>query len=71
MTKKPLPKKGDTVTWSTTQGKTEGVLEKVVTKETKVKGHVAKATKDDAQVLVRSAKSGKEAIHKPDALTKK
>jgi hypothetical protein len=35
-----------------------------------VKGHTAKATKDDPQVLVKSSKTGKEALHKPAALKK-
>ena len=43
-----LPKKGDKVSWGTSQGKTEGVVEKIVTSTTKVKGHTAKATKGKA-----------------------
>jgi hypothetical protein len=65
-----LPKKGDKVSWGTSQGETHGTVEKVVTTTTKVKGHVAKATKDHPEVLVRSDKTGKEAVHKPDALKK-
>ena len=65
-----LPKKGDEVSWGTSQGATHGTVEKVVTSETKVKGHVAKATKDEPQVLVKSAKSGKQAVHKPEELKK-
>ncbi len=65
-----LPKKGDKVTWGTSQGETHGTVEKVVRSETKVKGHVAKATKDAPQVLVKSDKSGKEAVHKPEELKK-
>lgn len=65
-----LPKKGDKVSWGTSQGKTEGTVEKVVTSTTKVKGHTAKATKENPEVLVKSAKSGKEAVHKPGELKK-
>ena len=65
-----LPKKGDKVRWNTTQGETKGTVERVVTSETEVKGHVAKATKDHPEVVVRSDKSGKEAVHKPEALKK-
>lgn len=65
-----LPKQGDTVTWSTTQGETTGTVEKVVTSTTTVKGHVAKATKEHPEVLVKSDKSGKQAVHKPEALKK-
>jgi hypothetical protein len=46
-------------------------VEKKVTSTERVKGHVAKATKDDPQYKVKSDKSGKEAIHKPDELKKK
>lgn len=66
-----LPKAGDEVKWGTSGGETEGTVEKVVTSTTKVKGHTAKATKEEPQVLVKSAKSGKEAVHKPEELKKK
>ena len=62
------PKKNDKVTWDTPQGKTKGTVEKVVTDTTKVKGHTAKATEDAPQVLVKSDKSGKKAVHKPGEL---
>ncbi len=64
-------KKGDHVEWDTSQGKTHGVVEKKLTSTTQIKGHTAKATKDDPQFLVKSDKSGKEAAHKPDELRKK
>lgn len=64
------PKKGDHVTWTTAQGETDGTVEKVVTTTTTIKSHVAKATKEDPQVVVKSAKSGKQAVHKPDQLKK-
>ena len=62
------PKKDDKVTWNTPQGETHGTVEKIVTTTTRVKGHVAKATKEAPQVLVKSDKSGKEAVHKPAEL---
>ena len=65
-----LPKTGDAVKWGTSGGETHGTVEKVVTSTTKIKGHTAKATKDEPQVLVKSAKSGKEAVHKPEELKK-
>lgn len=64
-------KPGDKVTWKTSQGETEGVVEKKVTSPTRVKGHVAKATPENPEYVVKSAKSGKKAVHKPDALDKK
>ena len=65
-----LPKKGDKVRWNTTQGETHGTVEEVVTSTTKVKGHVAQATKENPEVLVKSDKSGKQAVHKREALKK-
>ena len=64
------PKHGEKVKWDTAQGETHGTVEKTVTSTTKVKGHTAKATKEDPQVLVKSAKSGKQAVHKPGELKK-
>lgn len=63
-------KAGDKVTWGTSGGETEGVVEKKATTETKIKGHVAKPTKEEPQFVVKSAKSGKEAVHKPEDLKK-
>ena len=63
-----LPKKGAKVTWGTSQGETVGTVEKVVTSTTKVKSHVAKATKANPEVMVKSSKSGKKAVHKPEEL---
>ena len=65
-----LPKKGDAVKWGTAGGETHGTVERIVTSTTRIKGHVAKATKDEPQVLVKSDKSGKEAVHKPEELKK-
>jgi len=67
---KSAPKKGEHVSWNSIRGKTEGEVVKTVTSTTSVKGHTAKATKDDPQVLVKSSKTGKEALHKPAALKK-
>ena len=63
-----LPKKGAKVRWGTSQGETTGTVEKIVTSTTKVKGHTAKATKAAPEVMVKSSKSGKKAVHKPEEL---
>ena len=65
-----LPKKGDKVRWGTSQGETHGTVEQIVTKPTKVKGFTAKASKEHPEVLVKSDKSGKKAVHKPEELKK-
>jgi len=67
---KSPPKKGEHVSWKSPQGTIEGEVVKTVTSTTSVKSHVAKATKDDPQVLVKSSKTGKTALHKPAALKK-
>lgn len=64
-------KTGDEVSWNTSQGETHGVVEQKLTRTTRVKGHVAKATPEDPEYLVRSDKSGEEAIHKPEALKRR
>ncbi len=63
-------KKGEKVTWETSQGKTEGTVVKKQMSDTKIKGHTVKASKENPQVIVESSKSGKRAAHKPDALHK-
>ena len=63
-------KSGDKVTWNSPQGPVHGKVEAKVTSTAKIKGHVAKATKDDPQFKVKSDKTGAEAIHKPAELKK-
>jgi hypothetical protein len=63
-------KQGDKVEWNTPQGKTRGTVKKMLTSDTEVGGQKFKASKDDPRYLVESEKSGKEAAHKPDALSR-
>ncbi len=63
-------KKGDKVTWNSHGGQAEGEVEKKITSETEAGGRKVKASKDDPQYLVKSEKSGGEAVHKPSALKK-
>jgi hypothetical protein len=62
-------KKGDKVTWDTSQGETHGEVEKKLTSPMDIKGHHVAASDDNPEYLVKSDKSGKEAAHKPDELT--
>lgn len=62
--------KGDKVKWNTSQGETEGTVTRKVTGTAKAGGHVAKASPDEPQYEVKSASSGKTAIHKGEALKK-
>jgi len=63
-------KQGDKVEWNTPQGKTRGAVKKKLTSDTEVGGQKINASEDDSRYLVESEKSGKEAAHKPDALSK-
>lgn len=63
--------KGDKVEWSSHGSKTEGKVEKKITSRTEEAGRTVAASEDDPQYLVKSDKSGREAVHKPDALKKK
>jgi hypothetical protein len=62
--------KGDHVTWNSHGGQAEGTVEEKITSDTKAAGRQVRASEDDPQYLVRSEKSGKEAVHKPSALHK-
>ncbi len=62
--------KGDKVEWNTPQGKTEGTVTRKVTGSAKAGGHTAKASAGEPQFEVKSAKTGRTAIHKPGALKK-
>ena len=64
-------KGGDQVEWNTSQGKTRGVVTRKVTGAAKAGGHTAHATPSAPKYEVKSEKSGKTAIHRPDALKKR
>lgn len=63
-------KPGDKVEWSSGKSRIKGKVVKELTRETRIKGHVAKPTKDDPQYLVESDKTGAKAAHKPEELKK-
>jgi plastocyanin len=63
-------KAGDKVKWDTPQGETHGTVVKKETGRAKAGGHTAKASKAEPQYRVKSAKSGKEAVHRPEELRK-
>ncbi|TCI99669.1 DUF2945 domain-containing protein [Aeromicrobium sp. IC_218] len=64
-------KKGDHVTWKSHGGEAEGEVVRKITSDTEAGGRTVRASQDEPQYLVRSEKSGGEAVHKPDALTRK
>ncbi len=64
-------RKGDEVEWNSHGGTAEGTVEKKITSDTHAAKRDVKASKNEPQYLVKSDKSGGEAVHKPDALRKK
>lgn len=62
--------KGDRVTWQSHGGEAVGTVEREITSDTTAAGRQVRASKDDPQYLVKSEKSGGEAVHKPSALKK-
>ncbi len=61
---------GNKVTWQTHGTTTEGTVQEKITSDTVAGGRKVKADKGHPQYLVESDKSGKDAVHKPAALTK-
>ena len=62
--------KGDKVEWKSHGGTAVGKVEKKITEETEAGGRTVKASPEEPQYLVKSDKSGSEAVHKPTALKK-
>lgn len=63
--------RGDDVTWKSHGNTVEGTVKKKITEDTEAAGRTVRASEDDPQYLVESDKSGKDAVHKPEALDKK
>jgi hypothetical protein len=64
--KQPTP--GDHVRWKSHGNVVDGKVEEEITEDTEAAGRTVRASEDDPQFRVRSAKSGKDAVHKPGAL---
>ena len=63
-------KKGDHVSWKSSQGTIEGKVVKEVKKPMKIKQHQVSASKSNPEILVKSDKTGAEAAHKATSLKK-
>ncbi|MGQ4330876.1 DUF2945 domain-containing protein [Streptomyces hayashii] len=68
MPQKPQPRKGDRVAWKSHGTETTGRVEKKLTERTEAAGRTVDASAHDPQYQVRSDKSGRTAVHKPEAL---
>ncbi|GAA0907078.1 DUF2945 domain-containing protein [Virgisporangium ochraceum] len=64
-------KKGDEVTWQSHGHTVPGTVEKKITSRTEAAGRTVNASSDEPQYQVKSDKTGREAVHKPESLTKK
>ena len=64
-------KKGDKVSWQSHGSTAEGTVEEKITSDTKAAKRTVRASADEPQYLVKSDKSGGEAVHHPEALEKK
>jgi Hypervirulence associated proteins TUDOR domain len=62
-------RKGDRVSWQSHGGTAVGVVERKITSDTELAGRTVRASPEEPQYLVKSDKSGGEAVHKPEALT--
>lgn len=61
-------KKGDKVSWNSTQGTIKGTVKKKLTEPMDIKTHHVAASPANPEILVQSAATGKVAAHKPAAL---
>lgn len=62
--------KGDEVTWKSHGSEAHGRVEATITEDTEAAGRTVRASPEDPQYLVKSDRSGGEAVHKPTALEK-
>ena len=62
-------KAGDKVGWESSGGHSTGKVVKKLTSPMTIEGHKVAASKDNPEYLVET-EEGKQAAHKPEALTK-
>jgi len=61
---------GDHVSWNSEAGRVRGVIKRVLTAPTRLKGYVARASKQEPQYLIESDKTDHIAVHKGSAMRK-
>jgi hypothetical protein len=64
-------RKGTSVEWNTPQGPTHGKIVEKKTGDFELDGNQHRATAEEPQYVVESAKTGARAAHKASALTEK
>ena len=63
-------KKGDKVSWNSSQGKVHGTVQKTLEEPMDIESHHVAASKENPEILVKSDLTGKLAAHKPEALSR-
>lgn len=63
--------KGDDVTWQSHGQDVHGSVTRKVDERTEAAGRTVDASPDEPQYEVRSQKTGRKAVHKPESLRKK
>ncbi len=66
--KKKDLRKGDDVTWSSHGHQVHGEVEQKIAERTEAAGRTVDASPEDPQYKVKSDKTGREAVHHPQAL---
>jgi len=61
-------RRGDRVEWNSEAGRVRGVIVKKVVSDTRFKGYVHHASKEEPQYVIRSLKTDHVAMHKGTAL---
>lgn len=61
-------RRGDRVTWRSHGETVHGDVEEEITERTETAGRVVLASRQSPQYRVRSDKSGRDAVHRPEAL---
>jgi hypothetical protein len=61
-------KKGDRVRWDAGNQSSVGTVERKITSDTEAAGRTVRASKQEPQYLVKSEKTGRMAVHRPDAI---
>jgi hypothetical protein len=61
-------RRGDKVRWHSHGQTVTGTVRRKITRRTRAAGRTVAASPDEPQYVVRSDKTGREAVHKPDAL---
>ncbi len=61
-------RKGDRVGWDAGNQSSVGTIERKITSDTEAGGRKVKASAEEPQYLVRSEKTGRTAVHKPESI---